>query len=191
MSQENVEAATREGIRPIRPMPRRTWEDRLAVRFSAVYRGLSAGTWRVFERLRPGHALRHALGERLVARSYGAFNRNDVATLLALYHPDCVWDWSHFEGWPDDQVVRGAEGLRRAWSVFSEVWGDFRLEASDLTDLGDRQMLTCHMSATGLSSGVDIERTWWQVGYSRGGLIALVANYSDHRQALEAAGLSE
>lgn len=161
--------------------------DHLAVRFPRAHRGLAALAWRVAERLRPGHPVRRALAERLISRSYGAFNRNDLEALLPQYHPDCVWDWSNFEGWPEEQVMQGPEGMRRGWLVFRDAWGELRVEASDWRDFGAHQLVTCHMRATGSGSGAGLQRTWWQVGHVRDGLIALVANYTDHRQALEAA----
>ena len=140
-----------------------------------------------YEAMRPGHPARRAIAERVISRSFGSFNRNDVDALLPLYHPECVWDWSHFDGWPEDPVYHGPEGVRRAWVVFSEAWGDFRFEPSDFLDFGPRIMTSCHLRATGSGSGVGIDRTWWQVAYLRAGLIALVANYSDQQEALEAA----
>jgi ketosteroid isomerase-like protein len=191
MSRENVQVAAGGTGKTIFPAERRTWGDRIAVRFPHAYRRIAALGWRVFEALPPGHPVRRALSERLISRSYGAFNRRDLDAVLPLYHPECVWDWSHFEGWPDDPVVRGPDGLRRAFLTFREAWGDCTFEPSDFQDFGDKQLTTCHMRATGSGSGVGLERTWWQVGYGRDGLLALVANYSDRREALEAVGLRE
>jgi ketosteroid isomerase-like protein len=189
MSQENVPG--RGDSRPIRSAERRTWEDHIAVRVPRVYRRLVALLWRVFTRLPAGHPIRRTGIERTIGRSYGAFNRNDMDALPPLYHPECVWDWSHFEGWPDDPITHGPEALRRNWLVFREAWGDSRVDASDLRDFGDRLMITCHMRATGSGSGVGITKTWWQAGYSRDGLIARVENYTDRRRALKTLGLSD
>jgi hypothetical protein len=191
MSQKNVEQAGRSGTRSIRLAERRTWEDHIAVRFPRAHRRLATMVWRVFTRRPAGHPLRRAIAERVIGRSYGAFNRNDLDVLIALYHPECVWDWSHFEGWPDDPISQGPEGMLRGWQVFREAWGNFRASAKGFEDFGDYWVVTCRLQATGSGSGVGIERTWWQVGYSRDGLLALVANYTDREEALEAAGLSE
>lgn len=75
--------------------------------------------------------MRRAIAERITSRSYGAFNRNDLDALLPLYHPECAWDWSHFEGWPEEQVLDGPERLGRIWETFREAWRDFHVEASD------------------------------------------------------------
>jgi ketosteroid isomerase-like protein len=135
--------------------------------------------------------VRRAVFERTIARSYGAFNREDLDALRPLYHRDCVWDWSHFEGWLTDPVTHGFDGLRRDWLVFREAWGDCRFEPSDFRDFGDRQMVTCWMRGSGSGSGVGVERTWWQVLSVRDGLLVGVANYSDRQEALDAAGLPE
>jgi ketosteroid isomerase-like protein len=143
----------------------------------------------VYSSLRPGHPIRRAIAQRVGSRSYAAFNRNDLDALLPLYDSACLWDWSHFAGWPDDPVFRGPDGLRRGWLFFREAWGDFEVELSEVRDCGDQVMCTCHMRATGEGSGVGLETTWWQVVEFRDGLITLVANYTDRREALEAAGL--
>jgi hypothetical protein len=189
MSRQNVPG--RADSRLIRAPQRRTWEDHMAVRFPGIYRRLAAFLWRVFTRLPAGHPIRRAGFERVIGRSYGAFNRNDLDVLPPLYHPECVWDWSHFEGWPDVPVAQGPEALRQNWLAFRDAWGDFRVDASELRDLGDRQMITCHMRATGSGSGAGITTTWWQTGYSLDGLIARVENYTDRERALDAVGLSE
>jgi ketosteroid isomerase-like protein len=189
MSQENVSG--RGDSKPIRSAERRTWEDHIAVRFPRLYRRSGTLLWRVLTRLPVGHPIRRAVFERVIGRSYGAFNRSDLNAVRALYHPECVWDWSSFEGWPDDPIAHGPEALRRGFLVFRDAWGDFRVDASDLRDFGDSVMLTCHLRATGSGSGVGITRTWWQAGYIRDGLIARVENYTDRERALEAVGLSE
>jgi ketosteroid isomerase-like protein len=191
MSQEDLQATANSSASAIAPAQRRTWGDRIALGFPHAYRRVVALVWRLFEALPPGHPLRRALLVRAAKRSYGGFNRRDVDAVFALYHPDCVWDWTHFDGWPDDAIVRGPDGLLRAFENFREAWGDCTFEPSDLRDFGKRQMVTCRMRATGSGSGVGLERTWWQVGYARDGLVALVANFSKREEALEAVGLSE
>ena len=92
---------------------------------------------------------------------------------------------------PTIPIAHGPEALRRNWLVFRDAWGDFRVDARDLRDFGDRQMspVTCGPPAREAASAS--ARTWWQAGYSRDGLIARVENYTDREQALEAVGLSE
>lgn len=187
----NTEVTTTPSATRIRPTQRRTWEDQIAVRSPRAYRLLAWAMWRVFQALRRGHPVRRAIAKRVASRSYGAFNRNDLDALLALYHPECLWDWSHFVGWPDDPFFRGPEGLRRGWLFFREAWGKFEVTPSEIRDCGDKLMATCHMRATGGASGVGLAATWWQVGELRDGLITLVANYSDHREALKAADLCD
>ena len=47
----------------------------------------------------------------VIERSYRAFRDDDVEALLALYHPEAVWDMTHWEGFPDAQAYRGLAGI--------------------------------------------------------------------------------
>jgi ketosteroid isomerase-like protein len=124
----------------------------------------------------------------VVRRSYDAFNRRDLAALLPLYHPDCVWDMTHFKGWPDTPVYQGHEGLRRFFQEWYDAWDDVRTEPSDLLQIGGRLMVTCNMHVRGGASGAEVNLQFTQLGETRDGLMCLVENYSDKSQALKAVG---
>jgi ketosteroid isomerase-like protein len=106
-----------------------------------------------------------------------------------MYDPDLIWDWSHFEGWLDEPVMRGFDELRRGFVTFRDMWGDFVAQPSELRDFGEKQMLACNLRVVGSGSGAVVEQTWWQVVYVRDGLIAQITNYSDRRDALDAVKL--
>jgi ketosteroid isomerase-like protein len=127
----------------------------------------------------------------LVRRSYDAFNRRDLDALLPLYHPGCVWDMTHFEGWPDTPVYRGHDGLRKILEEFYGAWDEVRVEPSDLLQIGRRTMVTCTLRVRGGASGAEVSLQFTQVGEPRDGLIYLIDNYTDKSQALEAVGLRE
>jgi ketosteroid isomerase-like protein len=127
----------------------------------------------------------------LIRRSYDAFNRRDLDALLALYHPACVWDMTHFEGWPDTPVYQGHEGLRRLFKEWHDAWDEVRTEPSDLLQIGGRLMVTCNMQVRGGASGAGVSLQFVQVAEAHDGLFHLIDNYSDKSQALEAVGLRE
>jgi hypothetical protein len=143
--------------------------------------------WRPFSALRPGHPLRRVLVERWVSRANGAFNRRDLNLLRVLFHPELVWDWSHFEGWPEDRVVHGFDEFSRAFLAWREAWGEATFDSSDYRDFGERQMVTAHIRATGSGSGLLVNQTMWQVGSFRAGLLDCLKNYTNEREAIDAA----
>jgi hypothetical protein len=184
MSRDDVEIA---GANRVAPAQRRIWEDRVAVRLPGAYRRVLALLWPLFGALRPGHPLRRFIAERWISRLNGAFNRSDIDLLSVLFHPELVWDWSRFEGWPEEPVTRGVEGLRRGFTAWREAWGELTFDSSEYRDFGEKHMLTARMRAAGFGSGIAIERTFWQVAAVRDGLLAWVANYTDRQEALDAA----
>jgi ketosteroid isomerase-like protein len=127
----------------------------------------------------------------VVRRSYDAFNRRDLDALLSLYHPGCLWDMTHFEGWPDTPVYRGHEGLRKIFEEFYGAWDEVRVEPSDLLQIGPRLMVTCTLRVLGSASGAEVSLQFTQVGETRDGLIYIIDNYTNKSQAFEAAGLRE
>jgi ketosteroid isomerase-like protein len=143
-------------------------------------------------RREPLHAAPMApAGADVVRRSYDAFNRGDLDALLPLYHPGCLWDMTHFEGWPDTPVYRGHEGLRKIFEEFYGAWDEVRVEPSDLLRIGRKWMVTCTLQVRGGASGAEASLQFTQVGETRDGLIYTIDNYTDKREALEAVGLRE
>ena len=60
--------------------------------------------------------------------------------------------------YPDTQVFRGPDGLKR-WVVKTrEVWGEWRFEVERYIDEGDRVIALVHVVASGGLSGVPLER---------------------------------
>jgi ketosteroid isomerase-like protein len=137
-----------------------------------------------------GQALTFEEKADLCRRSYAAFSRGDIEGMVALYTEDCEWDWSHFADWPEQQIYRGHEGLRKAYEDFIKAWQQFEVQPAEILDAGeDRLFIRCHMRVKGKTSGADIEATWAQVAEIRQGKGARVVNFSAIDEALEAAGL--
>jgi ketosteroid isomerase-like protein len=49
----------------------------------------------------------------IIRRSYRAFRDNDRQALLALYHPDAVWDMTSWKDFPEVDVYRGLAGIEK------------------------------------------------------------------------------
>ena len=67
----------------------------------------------------------------IVQRHIEAFNRRDMRTWLATFHPDAEIDWSRARG-PFKGVYRGQSGHEAFWDVWLTFdWGE--IETYDLT----------------------------------------------------------
>jgi ketosteroid isomerase-like protein len=121
-----------------------------------------------------------------------AWNRGDMDSALAPYHPDCVFDTTHYPEWPDVDVVRGREAIREFFGEFLATWESWNGRVETLLDAGDDRVLAIiRQSLRGRGSGVDVELHWAQIYTLRDGKIILIDNYGDRVEALEAVGLAE
>jgi ketosteroid isomerase-like protein len=170
-------------------IPRRTVEDLVAVRVPRLYRTFAKAFFTLFRLLPAGSRFRRAVIMRLAQRSYDAFMRRDLETLLAIYHPELEWDTTRFRDWPESRIYHGLEGLREWFNDWWAAFDEFRAEIRDVRDLGGtRAILIVEMRAKGRGSGVEVAFPWVQVGAVQDGLISQVRNFSDYPEALEAVG---
>jgi ketosteroid isomerase-like protein len=189
MSQENTVAV--RGVRiPLAGAAtrrHRTLDERIAVRFPALNRWLSAA-WAELPR---NSRLRRALLVRGVRQGFAAGNRRDFDFLLTRFDPGIEY---HFpEPWQVDfdPLYHGHDGYREAWRVILEAFEDARLDPMELLDLGGRFLVTVEMSGHGAGSGVSISQRLFQLYTLRRGLAVRQDDFQDRAAALEAVGLSE
>jgi ketosteroid isomerase-like protein len=100
--------------------------------------------------------------------------------------PDTEFDFT--DTYPDGQIVRGVEGVRRTASKWP--WGDLRFEPERFFDVDDERVLVfIHAIATGEETGIPVERRTAHELTFRDGYLVRFKVYSDRDAALEAAGL--
>jgi SnoaL-like domain len=172
-----------------RPTSRRTFAQRLALRFPAV----ATAYTRMLARLKLGSRLRRELMRRFFQDGVEAFNRRDFDVLLLGVDPDR-------EVYPPPEIVeagfaesryQGRAGYYDWVRTWADVWGkDVRLEPLELIDLGDRTVLLGEARALGQGSGVGLSWEWGSVSTLRDGRPVRDDVFNDHGQALSAAGLS-
>ena len=92
--------------------------------------------------------------------------------------------------YPDSQVFRGPDGLKRWVAKTREVWGEWRFEVERYLDAGDRVVALVHVVAEGGASGVRLERDTAHVWTLADGKVTKCEVYLDRSEALEALGLS-
>jgi ketosteroid isomerase-like protein len=111
-----------------------------------------------------------------------------LAGLAELATPDTVFDFT--DAYPDGRVVRGVDGVRQIAANWP--WDALRFDPERFLDVdGQRVLVFVRATATGMGSGVPVERrTAHECTFSGGSLVHFKV-YSDREEALEAAGLRE
>jgi hypothetical protein len=192
MSQENVEIVS--GVRYRLSLPserasqRRTLDERLFVRFLALYRLLSDRVMRLPLRSR----LRRLMLARLGRRAAAAVNRRDFDVLFLALDPGIEYHPA-----PDqrprgvDTVFYGHDGYQEVWRQMIDSFEDFHAEPEEALDLGDMVLGTAQYRGHGSGSGVPINVPLFQLFRLRRGLVVWQKDFSDRSEALEAAGLRE
>src|SRR5215207_1823738 len=128
----------------------------------------------------------------IVRRGWEAWVRGDLDALLELCDPAVEWDTIHMEGWPEDAVYFGRDGVRRFLEEWLASWERFESGAEKILEAGgDRVVVICWQQGFGPGSEVPVHMNWAQICTLQRGLVCRVEAYSDRAQALEAAGLRE
>jgi ketosteroid isomerase-like protein len=114
-----------------------------------------------------------------------AFNWNDMDALAKLCTEDVVN--IPFEGWPEDPVYHGQEGMKRLASQWWDAFSGTHLKAERLIEHGDGVvMLTTH---TGTAEGVRVEQQLGALIEFRDGLMSKIEYHLGFDVTPEAAGL--
>ena len=164
--------------------PRRTFEERFAIKFPALSRVLGAG----FMRLSPHSRLRHLILARRIQQSYGAQSRRDYESVLAGWHPDCEYRPSRDLIPPDmDAAFYGHDGMRQVWRYWRDAFDDIRWDPEEIEDFGDKILVTAQHRGHGSGSGVSVSEPVFQLFTLRAGLVLRQEDFSDRSAALEAA----
>src|SRR6185295_5799969 len=139
MSQENVVRGVRYPVTlpSERARERRTLDERLFVRFPALYRLFAERVTRL-----PLHSgLRRMMLTRIAGRTTAAANRRDFDVLLYGFDPaiELRLPESQMGGYlpPDLPMVHcGRDGYRRMWEGLIEAWPDLTLDPEEVIDFG-------------------------------------------------------
>jgi ketosteroid isomerase-like protein len=125
----------------------------------------------------------------IAKRALDALTQRDLDLDGDLYAPDFEW-YPALPGNVEGGSYRGLEGAERYREEVRNTWGELRVVADELRDLGDRVLMLGRMEGRGRGSGVQVDASLGIVADFRGGKIARIRAYLDHGEALRAAGLS-
>jgi ketosteroid isomerase-like protein len=121
----------------------------------------------------------------IVRRGYEAYSVGDFTTLREIYDPDVVMH--HLEGWPEPGPSVGREAVLREFEQLRETGEAQTLEVTDFVDAADRVVVRYAMHGSG--RGPDVEMEFSSVYTLRNGKVVIQQTFSDHDEALKAAGL--
>lgn len=126
----------------------------------------------------------------IVRAGFEAMGRGDMPGMLEVIDPDV--EWTVREDLPDAGTYRGHEELLHLIGRFAEVLDDQWFEPQEFIEAPSNAVVVpLHWGGRGKSSGADVasrqDETW--VFTVEGGKVVRVTEYSDKRDALEAAGL--
>jgi ketosteroid isomerase-like protein len=125
-----------------------------------------------------------------VKRNWEAWTRGDLHAMFGGFGPEVEWDTTNFEGWPDEPVYRGHEGIRRFLTEWEASWESFEAGAQELIELDDhRVLLLCWQRVLGARSKVPLLMEYAILYELAGGLITRMEVFSDRAAAREAVGL--
>ena len=117
-----------------------------------------------------------------------AYNRRDFDAAMKDFDPDV--DWVLPEQQSSDSA-RGREEIRRFFEQLDETFDEFRLEAQESVDAGDRVATRLRYYGRGKGSGIELDTEMYhQVATFRDGIIVRMEYVTSWPAALEALGAS-
>jgi len=119
----------------------------------------------------------------LVRRIYDAWERNESARDFLAEDVEYIN--------PDYAVEGGTRRGRASFRVVRETYEDFSIKIESFIDGGgDQVVVLAHYTASGVGSGVPLEGEHGYVWTIRDGQAVSFRWFQSHREALDAAGLS-
>jgi len=190
MPHENVEIVrgARSALPPLSEKARqsRSLDQRLFVRFPALYRLLAGAVMR----LPPRSRLRRLMLARSVGLAYAAANRRDFDSVLVGWDPGGQYHPSGDLLPPDlETVFYGHDGYLELWRYWLDAFADIRWDPEEILDFGDRLLVTTQQRGRGSGSGVAVSEPVFQLFTLRRGLVVRQEDFLDRSKALEAAAL--
>jgi ketosteroid isomerase-like protein len=125
----------------------------------------------------------------LVRDVIDAGNRADLDAALKHFDPYVVIRPD--ANWPENRPSLGHDGARSLFDDLTAALGPGQTVIEEQIDAGDRVVTLVRFRGHGQLSGLQDEYQLTQVHTFRRGKVVMLEYFLDHREALEAAGLSE
>lgn len=121
---------------------------------------------------------------------FAAFATRDFDAAASVLHP-AVEIRPAIVGGPEGVVYRGLDGNRQFWADIDAAWTEFRIEPDEFLDLGEYVLVLGRAVAHAPGSDIALDEASAWIAAVRDGRIVRFRSFSNQRDALEAAGLSE
>ena len=126
----------------------------------------------------------------VVRRAYSEFlETGTFAREIAA--SDFVWDMSHYDGWPEQQVYQGVEAAERFMQEWTSAWVDWELQIDELLDAGDKVVALVRQRGRSKLTGISVEVSLAKIWTLLDGKNSRMDMYSDVGDALAAVGLEK
>lgn len=107
-----------------------------------------------------------------------------LAALAEVASPDTEFDFTN--AYPDGKVVRGVDGVRRIAANWP--WGDLHFEPEQFVEIdSERVLVFVRATATGVGSGIPVERRTAHECVFEAGRLVRFKVYSEREDAVKAA----
>src|SRR5262245_25297547 len=124
----------------------------------------------------------------VIERVLAALNRGDWDAALSYAAPDIKFDFSR--NFYEPGIYDGRE-MKRLWEGFSELWESWRTEIDEFIQIGENVVVTRQTGYLRGRDGIEVTARTSGVWTFREGAVSEFAQYNEHDEALEAAGLEE
>lgn len=123
----------------------------------------------------------------LVQSLYAAFQRGDIATIVAAAVPDIVWQ---VHGRPKDHpsigVHKGPQGVQTFFGIVAETQDVSAFAPRDFDAAGDKVFARGHYAWTMRKTGKSVSAEWLHMFTIRDGKLAGFEEFTDTAQFAEA-----
>jgi ketosteroid isomerase-like protein len=125
-------------------------------------------------------------------RFIDGFNRRNAEAMLGAVDANVEWrPASSVALGGDGTVYRGHPGIAAANRDLHDSFAELQIDISELREIGDRVVGIGRIRTVGKESGVESWSLFGAVMRFNDGKATQIRSYTDPREALEAAGLSE
>jgi hypothetical protein len=95
--------------------------------------------------------------EQIVRQGFESFQRLDLDGFTKDWHPDVVWDLSHYEGWTGEQTAY--RGIAEVLAGFADYLGSaksFEVSGLQVEPIDENRVLGLHLERRDLTRTIEI-----------------------------------